>query len=236
MRPALESEARRPMVGQMRYLVMRRRSLARRAAGANRESSSRIAAQVRRAGRTIRAREADHPDPVPERGGDPPGHARRAAPRGRGLRRRRVAGRRRRLDRPHGRGRAGARGRPHRPADQQQGAGRGLPGRARRLAEAGRRRDRQHRRRQPVLRRATSRAWSSRSSPAAPTWWSATGRCRRSSTSRRPRSCCSGSGAGSCAAPPGPACPTRPRASAPTTARRRCSCWSSTTTPTRSRA
>ena len=67
--------------------------------------------------------------------------------------------------------------RPRRPAHQQQGPRGRLPGRARRGAEARRRRDRQHRRRQPVPRRATSRGWSSRSSPAAPTWWSATARC-----------------------------------------------------------
>ena len=59
---------------------------------------------------------------------------------------------RRRLDRPHHRGRAGAWGRPHRPPDEQQGPRRRLPGGARRGAQARRRRDRQHRRRQPVLR------------------------------------------------------------------------------------
>ena len=70
-----------------------------------------------------------------------------------GLRRGRVARHRRRLDRPHGRGRARERRRPHRPPDEQQGPRRRLPGRPRRVPEARRRRDRQHRRRQPVLRR-----------------------------------------------------------------------------------
>ena len=93
-----------------------------------------------------------------------------------GLRHRRVARHRRRLDRPHDRGRARARRRPHRPADQQQGPGGRLPGRPRRVPEARRRRDRQHRRRQPVLRPATSRSSSRRSSPATPTWSSATAR------------------------------------------------------------
>ena len=65
---------------------------------------------------------------------------------------------RRRLDRPHGRGRARARRRAHRPPDQQQGPRRGLSGRARRLPEARRRRNRQHRRRQPVPRRRHSKA------------------------------------------------------------------------------
>ena len=81
-----------------------------------------------------------------------------------GLRRRRVAHHRRRLDRPHDRGRARQRRRPHRPADEQQGPGRRLPGRPRRVPEARRRRHRQHRRRQPVLRRATSPSSSRRSS------------------------------------------------------------------------
>ena len=81
-----------------------------------------------------------------------------------GLRRGRVARHRRRLDRPHHRGRARARRRPHRPPDQQQGPGRRLPGRARRRPEARRRRDRQHRRRQPVLRRRHPASSSRRSS------------------------------------------------------------------------
>ena len=90
---------------------------------------------------------------------------------------RRVAGHRRRLDRPHGRGRARPRRRPHRPADQQQGPRLRLPGRARRRAQARRRRDRQHRRRQPVLRARHRASSSRRSSPATPTWSSATARC-----------------------------------------------------------
>ena len=81
-----------------------------------------------------------------------------------GLRRGRVAGHRRRLDRPHHRGRARARRRPHRAPDEQQGPGLRLPGGARRRAEARRRRDRQHRRRQPVLRRRHPQARRSRSS------------------------------------------------------------------------
>ena len=128
----------------------------------------------------------------------------RAAARGGRLRRGRVAGRRRRL-RPTRTVEVGARARrrPPRPADQQQGARRRLPGRPRRGAQARRRRDRQHRRRQPVPGGGHPDGWSRRSSPAAPTWWSATGRSSGSSTSRRPRSCSSGSGAGSCAARPG---------------------------------
>ena len=69
-----------------------------------------------------------------------------------GLRRRRVARHRRRVDRPDDRGRARARRRPHRPADQQQGPRERLPGGPRRRPQARRRRDRQHRRRQPVRR------------------------------------------------------------------------------------
>ena len=84
--------------------------------------------------------------------------------RDRGHRRGRVARDRRRLDRPHGRGRARGRRRPHRPPHQQQGPRRGLPGGARRLPQARRRHHRQHRRRQPVPRRATSPSWSRRSS------------------------------------------------------------------------
>ena len=97
-----------------------------------------------------------------------------------GLRRRRVADHRRRLERPHGRGGARARRRPRRPPDQQQGPGRRLPGRARRRPEARRRRDRQHRRRQPVRGRRHPQAGRRRSCAARPTWSSATGRSRRS--------------------------------------------------------
>ena len=130
---------------------------------------------------------------------------------------------RRRLDRPHGRGRPRARRRAHRPPDQQQGPGGGVPGRARRLPQARRRRRRQHRRRQPVQRRRRRRSWSRRSSPARPTWSSATARSPRSTTSPARRRRCSGSAAGSCGGSPGPRSPTPPPASAPTTARRRCS-------------
>ena len=96
------------------------------------------------------ADEAGDPDSVPERGGHPaPGPA-RAAPGGGRLRRGRVAPDRRRVQRSDRRGRASARGRPRRQADQQQGPGRRLPGRDRRRPEAGGGRDRQHRRRPPV--------------------------------------------------------------------------------------
>ncbi|CAA9487968.1 MAG: Glycosyltransferase, partial [uncultured Solirubrobacteraceae bacterium] len=95
--------------------------------------------------------EAHHPDPLLERGGAAPAHARRPAAAGPGLRRGRVAHHRRRLHGRHRRGGArGGRG-PHRPPHEQQGAGGRLPGGARRLPEARRRRHRQHGRRQPVL-------------------------------------------------------------------------------------
>ena len=110
---------------------------------------------------------------------------------------------RRRLDRPHGRGRPRVRGRAHRPPDQQQGPRRRLPGRARRLPEARRRHRRQHRRRQPVPAAPTSPSWWRRSSPARPTWSSATARSARSTTSPAPRKGCSGSAAGSCGGSPG---------------------------------
>ena len=182
-------------------------------------------------------READHPDPLPERGGDAaqgPGRASRASSTGfdavewlvidDGS-----------TDRTVEVARA-ARRRPRRPADQQQGPRGRLPGRARRGPEAGRGRDRQHRRRRPVPGRGHPEAGR-----ADPRRARRHGRRRpagraRSSTSRRPRRRCSGSAAGSCAAPPGPTSPTRPRAFAPTTARRRCSSSSSPTSPTRSRA
>ena len=83
---------------------------------------------------------------------------------------------RRRLDRRHGRGRARPRRRSSRAPDQQQGPGRRLSGGHRHGPEARRGRDRQHRRRQPVLRRRTSRGSCARSSTDAPTWWSATAR------------------------------------------------------------
>ncbi|MBA3263078.1 MAG: class I SAM-dependent methyltransferase [Thermoleophilaceae bacterium] len=60
---------------------------------------------------------------------------------------------RRRVDRPHGRGRSCRRRGPRRAPHQQPGARGRLPGRARCLPQARRRRDRQHRRRQPVRRR-----------------------------------------------------------------------------------
>ena len=82
----------------------------------------------------------------------------RPAARGRGLRRRRVAHHRRRVHRPDHRGGQGARGRPHRQADEQQGPGVRVPSRAGRVPEARRRRHREHRRRQPVLRRRHPRA------------------------------------------------------------------------------
>ena len=72
-------------------------------------------------------------------------------------------------------------------------------------------------------RSRTSRGWSNRSWPAAPTWWSGTGRCRASITSPRRRSCSSVSAAGSSAGRPALTCSTRPPGSAPTTARRRSS-------------
>ena len=53
------------------------------------------------------------------------------------LRRRRVAGHRRRLDRPHDRGRPRERRRPHRAPDEQQGPGRRLPGGPRRRLKLG---------------------------------------------------------------------------------------------------
>ena len=92
----------------------------------------------------------------------------------------------------------------------------------RRLPQARRRHRRQHRRRQPVQRRRRRRSWSRRSSPARPTWSSATARSPRSSTSPAPRRRCSGSAAGSCGGSRAPRSPTPPPASAPTTARRRC--------------
>ena len=155
---------------------------------------------------------------------------------GRRLRRGRVADHRRRLQRSDGRGRAGRRGGPRRQADEQQGPCRRLPGGDRRRPEAGRGRDRQHGRRPPIPARPTSRSSSRRSWPGAPTWWSATGRSRTSSTSPPRRRPSSGSEAGSCDAPRAPASPTRPPAFAPTTGRRRSSSRSSPTTPTRSRA
>ena len=96
--------------------------------------------------------EAHHPDSLLRRGATAPHHAEGASAQGRGLRHRRVAGDRRRLDRRHGRGGALARGRPHRPPDQQQGPRGRVPGGSRRRAEARSRRDRQHRRRQSVRR------------------------------------------------------------------------------------
>ena len=129
--------------------------------------------------------EAHHPDPLPERGADAPDHARRPSARGCGLRRRGVAGHRRRLHRPHDRGRARARRRPHRPADEQQGPRRRLPGGAGRVPQARRRRDRQHRRRQPVRRGRDPAAGRADPRGHARTWSSATARSTRSSTSRR---------------------------------------------------
>ena len=96
--------------------------------------------------------EAHHPNPVQGRGGSPPRHPARPPPPGPGVRRGRVAHHRRRLDGSDHRGRARARRRPHRPPDQQQGAGLRVPGGARRLPEARGGRHRQHRRGQPVLR------------------------------------------------------------------------------------
>ncbi len=81
---------------------------------------------------------------------------------------------RRRLDRPYRRGRPRARGRPHRPADQQQGPCGRLPGRPGRLPEARRR----HRSSTPTPTTSTaartSPSWSPRSWRARQTWSSAT--------------------------------------------------------------
>ena len=180
--------------------------------------------------------EAHRPDPLPERGGDAPRDARRPPPRGPRLRRGRVAGHRRRLDRPHDRGRPRARRRPHRPPDEQQGPGRGLPGRAGRRAEARRRRRRQHRRRQPVPRLRTS------CDLVEPIVAGTRRHGRRRPRHGHHRALLAAQEAPaearlvrSCAAPRTPTCPTRPRASAPTTARRRCRWPSSRSSPTRSR-
>ena len=75
---------------------------------------------------------------------------------------------------------------------------------------------------------------ASRSSPARPTWWSATARRDRSSTSPRSRSGFSASAAPWSGAPRAPACPTPHPASAPTTARPRSSSRWSPSSPTRS--
>ena len=116
------------------------------------------------------AHEVDHPDPLFQRGADPSLHAGRPPARNRGHRAGRMARDRRRLDRPHGGGRARARRRPRRAPHEQPGPGRGVPGGPRRVAEARRRHHRQHRRRQPVLRRRHPEARRRRSSPATPTW------------------------------------------------------------------
>ena len=64
-----------------------------------------------------------------------------------------MADHRRRVDRPHRRGRPRPWRRPRRALHAEQGPRRRVPGRSRRRAQARRRRDRQHRRRQPVPRR-----------------------------------------------------------------------------------
>ena len=70
--------------------------------------------------------DADHPDPLLQRGRDPRHHARCAAAAGAGLRAGRVDGDRRRQHRPHDRGRQGRGRRPHRAARPQPGPGAGL--------------------------------------------------------------------------------------------------------------
>ena len=95
--------------------------------------------------------EGDHPDPVPQRGRPTARDARRAATHTGRRQHPRVAGRRRRVRRRHGRGRPPTRRRPHGAFTNHKGlatafqAGLDVP-------EARRRRDRQHRRRQPVSR------------------------------------------------------------------------------------
>ena len=169
--------------------------------------------------------EADHPDPLPQRGGDA------AAPRSPSCRARSTGfdevewlviddgstDRTVEVAREHG---VEHLVRLH----QQQGARDRVPGRDRRRAEARRRRDRQHRRRQPVPRRRHPEA--RRADPrrrGRPGRRRPRGR-RDRALLRRQEAAAAARQLGRAPRSPAPGSPTRPPAFAPTTARRRCSC------------
>ena len=173
---------------------------------------------------SVAMNEADHPDPVPQRGGDAAGDARRSAARASPAStsievlviddgsRDGTVGRRARLRR-----------RSRRPAAPEQGAGGRVHGRHRRLPQGGRRLHRQHRRRQPVRRRTTSRGCSRRCSAARPTSSSATATSRElRHMSWREAAAAAARQLGGAAGLEHDACPTRRAASAPTRARPRC--------------
>ena len=99
-------------------------------AGLRARAHDHLGRRHRAAGADSDADEAHHPDPVPQRGRDAAGDARRSAEIGAGHRRHRDARHRRRLARRHGGRRARARRRPRRPLPPPQGPGGRVHGRA----------------------------------------------------------------------------------------------------------